>query len=50
MDTEQEALWELSEESELREEYEKGRKHLDELEWKFFEYDKRVKEDLQRMK
>ena len=38
-------LWELSEESELRKQNEKGRKHLDELEWKFFEYDKRVKGD-----
>ena len=50
VDTEKEALWELSEESELRRENEKGQKHLDELEWKFFKYDKRVKGDLQRLK
>ena len=50
VDTEQEALWELTEESELRKENEKDQKHLDELEWKFFEYNKRVKEDLQRLK
>ena len=50
VDTEQEALWELSEESELMKENEKGRKHLEELEWKFFGYDKRVEGDLQRLK
>ena len=50
VDTEQETLWEFSEESKLRKENEKGQKHLDELEWKFFEYDKRVKGDLQRLK